>query len=81
MKLGDEIKRLRLAAGLSQEQLAGRAGRHQTLIGQFEAGRKSPSLETLAALAEVFRAEGVPFPVDVEDILGLKPAIQKGPAA
>jgi len=37
--------------GLSQEELADRAGLHRTFISQVERGLKSPSLNSLAAIA------------------------------
>ncbi len=42
----------RRRAGLSQEQLARRAGVTRPLISQYENGRKDPSLTTLARLIE-----------------------------
>jgi transcriptional regulator with XRE-family HTH domain len=46
------LRELRQAAGLSQEQLAAKAGLHRTYISQLERGIKSPTLDVLAALAE-----------------------------
>jgi transcriptional regulator with XRE-family HTH domain len=42
---------LRLAAGLTQAELARRTGIHRPNIARVEAGRHTPSLETLARLA------------------------------
>lgn len=42
----------RRRAGLSQEQLARRAGVARPLISQYETGRKDPSLTTLARIIE-----------------------------
>lgn len=55
--LGKRIRELRLAAGLTQAELARRTGIHRPNIARVEAGRHTPSLETLARLAH---AIGVP---------------------
>ncbi|MDA8428101.1 MAG: helix-turn-helix transcriptional regulator [Geobacteraceae bacterium] len=49
--IGDRIRTLRKAAGLSQEILAERAGRHPTFVGDIEMGRVNASLTTLAQIA------------------------------
>ena len=56
-KLGARIRELRLAANLTQAELARRTGIHRPNIARVEAGRHTPSLETLARLAA---AIGVP---------------------
>lgn len=56
-RLGAKIRALRLAAGLTQAELARRTGIHRPNIARVEAGRHTPSLETLARLAT---AIGVP---------------------
>jgi DNA-binding XRE family transcriptional regulator len=56
-RLGARIRALRLAAGLTQAELARRTGIHRPNIARVEAGRHTPSLETLARLAT---AIGVP---------------------
>lgn len=55
--LGRRLRSLRLAAGLTQAELARRTGIHRPNIARVEAGRHTPSLETLARLAQ---AIGVP---------------------
>jgi DNA-binding XRE family transcriptional regulator len=56
-RLGARIRALRLAAGLTQAELARRTGIHRPNIARVEAGRHTPSLETLARVAA---ALGVP---------------------
>jgi DNA-binding XRE family transcriptional regulator len=56
-RLGARLRELRLAAGLTQAELARRTGIHRPNIARVEAGRHTPSLETLARLAS---AIGVP---------------------
>jgi DNA-binding XRE family transcriptional regulator len=55
--LGERLRKLRLAAGLTQAELARRTGIHRPNIARVEAGRHTPSLETLNRLAS---AIGVP---------------------
>ncbi|MFW5877075.1 MAG: helix-turn-helix domain-containing protein [Myxococcota bacterium] len=56
-RLGARLRELRLAAGLTQAELARRTGIHRPNIARVEAGRHTPSLDTLARLAS---AIGVP---------------------
>lgn len=57
VKLGARLRELRLSAGLTQAELARRTGIHRPNIARVEAGRHTPSLETLSRLAT---AIGVP---------------------
>jgi DNA-binding XRE family transcriptional regulator len=50
-RLGARLRELRVAAGLTQAELARRTGIHRPNIARVEAGRHTPSLETLARLA------------------------------
>ncbi len=56
--LGTALKKRRLNLGLSQEELANRAGLHRTYITDVERGSRNPSLETIQKLA---RALEVPL--------------------
>lgn len=49
--LGARLRKLRTAAGLTQAELARRTGIHRPNIARVEAGRHTPSLETLGRLA------------------------------
>jgi DNA-binding XRE family transcriptional regulator len=49
--LGARLKLLRQAAGLTQAELSRRTGIHRPNIARVEAGRHTPSLETLTRLA------------------------------
>jgi transcriptional regulator with XRE-family HTH domain len=48
----DGLRKVRTEKGLSQEELADRAGLHRTYISQIERGLKSPSLRSLEQIAE-----------------------------
>ncbi len=50
--LAQAIKSTRSALGISQEELAARAGLHRTYISDLERGARNPSLESVAKLAE-----------------------------
>lgn len=56
-RLGARLRQLRKAAGLTQAELSRRTGIHRPNIARVEAGRHTPSLETLARLAT---AIGIP---------------------
>lgn len=48
---GSCIRRRRNCLGISQEELAGRAGLHRTYIADIERGARNPSLESINKLA------------------------------
>lgn len=53
--LASNLKRLRLASGLSQENLAGEAGLHRTYIGSVERGERNLSVDNIERLATALR--------------------------
>jgi len=55
--LADNVRRLRTAAGLSQEALADRAGLHRTYISSIERAQRNVSLENIFALAKALGAD------------------------
>lgn len=55
--VGGNIRRIRQARGLTQEQLAFRSELDLTYIGGIERGRRNPSLMVLARIAEALSAE------------------------
>lgn len=59
---GDLLRRARSGAGMSQAELAARAGVAQSVISAYEAGRRQPALPTLARLIE---AAGYDLAVDI----------------
>jgi DNA-binding XRE family transcriptional regulator len=50
--VGRRVRDLRIKAGITQAELARRTGIHRPNIARVEAGRHTPSLETVARLAE-----------------------------
>ena len=53
--LGQRIALLRRQAGLSQAELASRLDISPSAVGMYEQGRREPSVDTLVALADLFR--------------------------
>jgi len=51
-RVGSNIQRLRREKKLSQEELADRAGIHQTYLSGVEGGKRNPSVLVLAQLAQ-----------------------------
>ena len=50
---GHRVRELRRVQGISQEELADRAGLHRTYIGGIERGERNPSLKNIAIIAKV----------------------------
>jgi len=51
-QFGKRLRDLRLARGLSQEELAFRSGVHRTYLGGIERGKRNPSLKNVVAIAK-----------------------------
>ena len=49
--IGDKIRRIRQECSLTQEQLSKKSGISRTHIVEIEAGKYSPTLKTLTAIA------------------------------
>lgn len=50
--LGDELRKARLKAGMTQEKLSYAAGVDRTYISDLERGKKSPTVDLLIRLCE-----------------------------
>lgn len=67
--IGKAISKLRLGLGLSQEELAERAGIHRTYVSQLERGIKSPTLAVLMKIAKALGTRSSRLLRSVEDEL------------
>ncbi|MGF6976581.1 transcriptional regulator with XRE-family HTH domain [Paraburkholderia sp. JPY465] len=56
-RLSKNLKRLRAAQKISQEELADRAGLHRTYISQIERLKTNVSLDNIYLLAEAFNVD------------------------
>ena len=69
-KFGRRVRQLRLAAGMTQEDLAHRCGLFRTYMSRIETGRANPTLTMIDALAgslqvpvaQLFEPEAPPKP-------------------
>lgn len=60
---GKRVREARLALGLTQQELADRAGLHRSYIGEIELGKRNVTLKSAAKIAKVLQ-------VDVASLLG-----------
>ena len=54
---GDNVRRYRQAAGISQEAFASQCGMHRTYISAIECYRRSISLENIQRIADALHIE------------------------
>lgn len=73
MQFYRNLNRLRKSAGLSQEQLAEKAGVSRQTVFKWEAGLASPSMENLLALCRIFG-------VSADELIGNEPQGEDGDA-
>lgn len=74
-RIGAELRRLRRQAGLSQAELAARAGVRRATISELETGERLPMVETLERIAAVLGVPAVliiaaaagPMPPELEE--------------
>ena len=57
--VGRNVRRLRLANGMTQEQFAERSGFSQQYISDLERGRRNPTIVSLFELAQALDAKPV----------------------
>lgn len=50
-KIAEKIRKIRKEKGMSQEELAFKAGLNRAYVGYIERGEKKPSVDTLSKLA------------------------------
>ena len=68
--LGDEIRKVRLAAGLTQEELAFRAKLARNYISLLELNQKSPTVATLWRLCDALGVRGSMLLAQAEESQG-----------
>ena len=68
--IGEEIRKARKAAGLSQEQLGFRAGLTRNYVSMVELGQASPTLDTLLKLCHALDVKAATLVARVERELG-----------
>lgn len=56
-EFGQRIRQMRLAMGLSQEQLAEATGLHRTYVGSLERGERNVALLNILALAKGLKTD------------------------
>ncbi len=56
-RFGDNLRRLRKRAGLSQEEVSYRASLHRTEVSQLERGLRLPRMDTIAKVAGAIGAK------------------------
>ena len=54
--IANNLRTLRTSAGLSQEELADRAGLHRTYVSSVEGGKRNVTLENIFSLAKALGA-------------------------
>lgn len=55
IKFGNKVREQRLSLGLSQEELASRAGVHRTYVGMIERAEKNITLENIEKIAKALK--------------------------
>ena len=64
--IGDNIKALRIKAGLTQQQLADKLGGiSSSTVGMYEQGRRTPDMDKIIRLGEIFS-------VTTDSLLGVR---------
>lgn len=64
-KFGEKVREERRKLGLSQEELASRAGVHRTYIGMIERAEKNITLENIEKVAKALK-------INISDLLTFK---------
>ena len=61
IKFGQKVREERAKLGLSQEELASRAGVHRTYIGMIERAEKNITLENIEKIAQALKIKIADF--------------------
>lgn len=57
MKISENLRQLRLACGMTQEQAAGQLGVTRQALSSYESGRTRPDIDTLVRLCAIYRTD------------------------
>lgn len=68
--MGERVRALRVARGISQEELGERAGLHRTYIGHIERGEVNPSLLNICKVAGALQADVAALTHGLEQSIG-----------
>lgn len=68
--MGERVRTLRLARGLSQEELGERSGLHRTYIGHLERGEVNASLLNICKVAGALGADAGELIRSLEQLIG-----------
>lgn len=60
-RFGDKVRELRLAKGLSQEELGFRANIHRNYVGGIERGERNPCLNNIVSIADALGVSPAEF--------------------
>lgn len=71
---GQVIRKARIAAGLSQAELAKRVGTNQSAVSFIERGRRIPDVATVARIADAVGAPRQEFLARIADAMVDRPA-------
>lgn len=73
--LGEELKKARLKAGLTQEQVAARAKISREYVSQMERNRQSPTVEMLLRVCQILGTSASRVIANVEKAQRAKPHV------
>lgn len=68
--IGDEVKRRRISAELSQEELASLSNLHRTYIGSVERGERNVSLQNIVSIAIALKCKPSQLLVGIDREIG-----------
>lgn len=77
--VGANLRKYRLRLGLSQAELAQRAGKKRSAIGNYESGVREPDYDTLAALARALEVSVAQLLDDDEALWELREDLRRDP--
>lgn len=67
---GENVRRIRKEAGVSQEQLAFDAGVAKSYMSEVETGRRNPTIEMIGRLAKALNVSAAKLVEGIPELLG-----------